>query len=185
MDAVDQFVRDGVFNQHSHSQVFIDGETLDEREAWLREVQRVCRQSETTFVVRDITSDDGLPGYQFGFADANSYIAFIHNVYGDLEGDFTRIERLDHVSDADRAAFADAAAMHLHHLGIAFKREARAGDVHFNFDRFSDRTVLAMLVENGTIAASARGLALARSYKQLVAGEDPPSPTPSTPSGPA
>ena len=85
MDRVDEHVRDGVFAEFSHTHIFGDGESQERREAWLRDVGRICRDAGVKCVVRETQDEEGEPGYELGFMDNAPKAAFIFNIYGDLE----------------------------------------------------------------------------------------------------
>jgi hypothetical protein len=158
-----------LFEQHAHAQVFDGGETKAERERWLREVEEICQEAGVEYVVREIDRD-GNPGYEFGFADVTHYTAFVLNVYGDLEGPGQHTHTHVH-TDLDpvyQDAFRRAAEMHLRELGINYDCEQDGNEVCFKFDRFSDRMMFKALVEQGTLDASARGLASIRSCQSAI-----------------
>jgi hypothetical protein len=69
MDLVDQFVWDGVFGNHRHEHFFAKAETKAAREAWLREIDKLCRLGGIAYVVKEVKDENDNPGYEFGFAD--------------------------------------------------------------------------------------------------------------------
>lgn len=168
MDAVDRFVQDGVFNQHSHIYTFGGGETKQQREQWLQEAKDTCREAGVEYVVRE-TTKDGKPGYEFGFADVQHYAAFVFNVFGDLEGRGQHIQRIADLKDpAYQETYRQSAELHLKALRMNYKVEKDGSELRFKFDRFSDRIMFQTLVDNGTIDHSASSLAQVRSLQNRL-----------------
>lgn len=160
--------QDEGFRKYSHRHCFTDGQSAAEREEWLQKVEDKCRAEGIEFRARSTVDEQGNPGYEFGFANAGKYAAFIFNVFGDLEKPAGHIHTYEfHKEDQSyREAFHLAAESHLTALGIHYQCREQPGAIQFAFDRFSDRIMFQALIDQGTIDASAKGLASVRDLQQ-------------------
>ena len=84
MDEVHRYFQMGAFEGYAQTHTFEKGTSLEEQERWLREVEVLCQEAGIAYVVRR-TEQDGEQGYEFGFANMTDCVAFVHNVFGDLE----------------------------------------------------------------------------------------------------
>jgi quinol monooxygenase YgiN len=174
---VNRFLRDGVFEKNSHKNFFTAGKTLAQRQQWLREVDQICKETGIAYVVRETRNEKGNHGYEFGFADAKAYAAFILSVFDDLEAPRGHIysHGFDNASHEYRRAFLLAAEAHLSALGINHYWREHEGQLEFAFDRFSDKLMLQALIDNETIDVSAKGIAKVRELQRRL-GRDPDAP---------
>ena len=179
MDAMDHFLDAELYPKHRHRHFFTDGETLDQRRAWLHSVKNTCQAAQTSYVVRETMNDRGQPGYEFGFASKESHMAFRWNIYGDQVypaiGDQVYIHRMAGVSSEYKRAFLLAAEAHLGVLGINHHWREQDGNLEFSFEKFSDQATFEVLAENGTIDAAAQGLEQALLFRKKL-GLDPVGP---------
>lgn len=137
---------------HTHAYIFGAGESQEEQEKWLGEVQKILNLFTKNAKFRPIIKD-GKPGYEFGFDDLESYAAFHLKVIGDAGGPESQRHILASSDAKFLAASRIAAEQLLSTQGIKYKLEAKGKELVFKFDRFSDRLFLARSVENGTLDA--------------------------------
>lgn len=171
----DQFFKAEQFQKHTHQHSFEDGETLEQREAWLRHAEATCQAAQIKYIVRETLNDEGHPGYEFGFPDRISQIAFTLNMVGDMVGEHTYRHSLEGVSPEDKRTFFLAVEGHLAALSIQHYWEEKGDSLEFSFEKFSDQLMLEMLIGNGTIEISARSLKQLLLFRK-VHGLDPVGP---------
>jgi len=158
---------DDAFSGHVHTHMFANGESPEKRAQWLREVLEICKASDTECFVRSVEKN-GQHGYEFGFSDVTHYAAFHLNVFGEMEGKGNHRHLHSCETAEDRDVFRQAAEMHLRALGIKYTLEERGNALEFKFDKFSDRMTFVALIENGTLDASARGLAQVQAVRKAM-----------------
>nr|WP_281722633.1 hypothetical protein [Nitrosomonas nitrosa] len=170
MNGTDIMAQDEEFKKYRHCHSFTGSESAAEREEWLQKVERKCRAAGIEFRAWSAVDEQGNPGYEFGFANAGKYAAFVFDVFGDLEKPAGHVHTYEFGTEDQsyREAFLLAAKSHLTALGIHHQSQEQPGTMQFVFDRFSDRVLLQALIDQGTIDASAKGLASVRDLQQRV-----------------
>lgn len=158
MTISDDFLKAEHFQHHTHRHSFVNGETQEQRTAWVLDVETKCQAAHISYIVHETVNDEGLPCYVFGFPSRLAQIAFTLNTFDDIHGEFIYTHGLHGVSPTYKRAFFMAAEAHLAVLRIQHEWEERGDDIVFYFEKWSDQLMLELLLENGTIDSSARGI---------------------------
>jgi hypothetical protein len=136
----------------THRHRFTNGESRQEREAWLNEQLGNAGLSRTEMFCQE-TED----GYDFAFKDFKHYAAFYLNAFGDPKTDCG--QQMHHAFEEDVDPYwIKAAEMYLQHLGIDYAMHLEGKTVSFGFDRFSESAALRLMADNGDIERMARAL---------------------------
>ena len=162
----DDFLKAEQFQQHTHRHDFEKGVTREQRNAWILDVETKCQAAHISYIVHETLNDEGEPCYVFGFPSRLHQIAFTLNTYDDIHGEHIYTYGLHGVSPNYKRAFFLAAEAHLGVLKIQHEWEERGEDLIFYFEKWSDQLMLELLLENGTIDLSARGIEQALVFRK-------------------
>lgn len=155
-----------------HTHRFTQGESVAEREAWLRQ-----QMENATAAGIELLCHETEDGYSFAFKNFEHSAAFYMNVYGDPVTDREQIMHHRFPDEEVNPYWTKAAEMYLQHMGIDYDVEIEGNMASFAFDRFSESATFRVMADNGDFDRMAEALERSDSFvarmRRLIGGDDP------------